>query len=124
MNLDRNQGVAADRETEAEVREDEEDEGIKVVDTLAPLPDWEMTLKLLIHSPSLHPSFLLSSHSCSDSSPPLRHHPLWKIMIVYFNFYGNKHRKAGAKVVVWDNNRSKLLKGQYVVWEKKVKLRY
>lgn len=57
MNKDGNQGVAADRETEREVREDEEeeerDERIKVVDTLASLPDCEMTLNLLIHSPSL-----------------------------------------------------------------------
>ena len=58
MKRDGNQGVAADRETEAEVREDEEDEGIKVVDTLAPLPDWEMTLKLLIHSPLSSPPSL------------------------------------------------------------------
>lgn len=44
-----------------EVREDEEegerDEGIKVVDTLVPLPDCEMTLKMLIYSP-VHPSLL------------------------------------------------------------------
>lgn len=35
-----------------EVQKDEEerDEEIKVVDTLAPLPDGEMTLNLLIHS--------------------------------------------------------------------------
>lgn len=43
MNRDGNQGEAADRDTEREVRQDEEeeerDERIKVVDTLASLPD-------------------------------------------------------------------------------------
>lgn len=37
--------------------EGERDEGIKVVDTLVPLPDCEMTLKMLIYSP-VHPSLL------------------------------------------------------------------
>lgn len=38
--------------------EEEKDEQIKVVDTLAALPDWMMTLNLLIHPPLSPPSFL------------------------------------------------------------------
>lgn len=44
-----------DRDVDGEGKEEEEerDERIIVVDTLAALPDWEMTLNLLIHSPSM-----------------------------------------------------------------------
>lgn len=39
MSRDGNQGVAADREVREDEEEEERDERIKVVDTLAPLPD-------------------------------------------------------------------------------------
>lgn len=45
---------------EEEEEEGERDEAIKGVDTLVPLPDSEMTLRLLIHPSLLHLTPLLS----------------------------------------------------------------
>lgn len=52
-------------------RKEDRDERIKVVDTLAPLPDWEMTLNLLIHPPApTPPSFLTYCSTVAVILPP------------------------------------------------------
>lgn len=87
MNRDRNQGVAADRETE--VREDEEeeerDERIKVVDALAPLPD------------CTPPPFLAYSSCCDSSSSSS-----CRIMMFYCNkvFISNTNPVFTVKFIV------------------------